>query len=76
MPRPFEALSTCGMSGAPISTPCQKVCAVQGQSGLCVGCGRTLREIAAWGSYDEPRRLAIMAELPARLAAAKIGTPD
>lgn len=53
----------------PISTPCQKVCAVEGQSGLCIGCGRTLREIAAWASLDEPQRQAIMAELPARLAA-------
>jgi hypothetical protein len=64
------------MSGAPISTPCRNVCAVEGRSGLCVGCGRTLREIAAWTSYDEPRRLAIMAELPTRLAAAKIKTPS
>jgi len=59
------------MSAAAISTPCQKVCAVDGKSGLCVGCGRTLREIAAWSSYDEPRRQQIMAELPARVAAAK-----
>lgn len=63
------------MSGAPISTPCQKVCAVHGEIGLCVGCGRTLREIAAWSSYDEPRRQAIMAELPARIAAAKVKQP-
>jgi len=62
------------MSGPAISTPCQKICAVEGQSGMCVGCGRTLREIAAWTSYDEARRLQIMAELPARLAArAKAG---
>jgi predicted Fe-S protein YdhL (DUF1289 family) len=63
------------MSGAPISTPCLKVCAVSGEAGLCVGCGRTLTEIAAWASYDEPRRQAIMAELPARLAAAKLEPP-
>lgn len=63
------------MDAPVISTPCLKVCAVSGQSGLCVGCGRTLREIAAWGSYDEPRRLQIMAELPARLAAAAVKTP-
>jgi predicted Fe-S protein YdhL (DUF1289 family) len=60
---------------APISTPCRKVCIVDGASSLCLGCGRTLREIAAWTSYDESRRLAIMAELPARLAAAMIKTP-
>lgn len=50
------------------STPCLKVCAVSGESGLCIGCGRTLREIAAWGSLSELERLAIMAALPARMA--------
>jgi len=53
-----------------ISSPCIKVCAVSGQTGFCIGCGRTLAEIANWGSLDEDRRRAIMAELPARLAAA------
>ncbi len=57
------------MAPNPPSTPCVKVCIVSGQSGICVGCGRTLQEIASWGGMDEPRRLAIMAELPARLAA-------
>lgn len=63
------------MEPHPISSPCIKVCAVSGQTGLCIGCGRTLKEIAAWGSLDEPRRQAITAELPARLAAAAGPTP-
>ena len=58
----------------PISTPCIKVCAVSGQTGLCIGCGRTLAEIANWGALEEPARLAIMATLPARLAAAEAET--
>lgn len=57
------------MSGQQISTPCLKVCMVSGQTSQCVGCGRTLKEIAAWGRMTEPERLAIMAQLPARLAA-------
>ena len=57
------------MAAPLISTPCVNVCAVDGRTGLCVGCGRTLKEIAAWGGLDEPRRRAIMAELPTRLAA-------
>lgn len=57
------------MSPAPISTPCIKVCAVSGQTGACIGCGRTLQEIARWGGMDEAERKAIMAELPARLEA-------
>jgi predicted Fe-S protein YdhL (DUF1289 family) len=52
------------------STPCIKVCAVSGQSGLCIGCGRTLQEIAQWGRLSEHERRAIMATLPGRLAAA------
>ncbi|HYD73299.1 MAG TPA: DUF1289 domain-containing protein [Candidatus Binatia bacterium] len=56
------------MPPPPISTPCTKVCAVSGQTGLCIGCGRTLSEIARWGALTEPERKAIMAELPARLA--------
>jgi predicted Fe-S protein YdhL (DUF1289 family) len=52
----------------PISTPCIKVCAVSGQTGLCIGCGRTLAEIAGWAAMDERRRSEIMAELAGRLA--------
>ena len=56
------------MNPGPVSTPCIKICIVRGESGLCVGCGRTLAEIAGWGGMDEDRRREIMAELPARLA--------
>jgi predicted Fe-S protein YdhL (DUF1289 family) len=59
------------VSTAPISSPCIKVCAVSGRTGLCIGCGRTLAEIAGWGGMDEAQRQAIMAELPARRAAAE-----
>ncbi len=52
------------------SSPCIKVCAVSGQTGLCIGCGRTLAEIASWGGLTEAERRAVMAELPARLAQA------
>ena len=52
----------------PITTPCIKVCVVDGESGLCLGCFRTLGEIAAWASLPEGRRVALMAELPARRA--------
>jgi hypothetical protein len=63
------------MSTAPVFSPCIKVCAVSGQTGLCIGCGRTLAEIAQWSGLDEARRRAIMAELPGRLAAAQEKTP-
>ena len=50
----------------PIATPCTKVCVVDGDSGLCLGCFRTLQEIAGWAGLPEAAREALMAELPAR----------
>ena len=58
------------MPSDPVNTPCIKVCAVSGATGLCVGCGRTLAEIANWGRLSEPERLAVMQALPGRRAAA------
>lgn len=51
---------------APITTPCIKVCVVDGESGLCLGCYRKLNEVAAWGRLSDTEREAIMAELAGR----------
>ena len=40
----------------PIKTPCVKVCVVDGQSGNCLGCGRTLGEIARWARFSDDER--------------------
>jgi predicted Fe-S protein YdhL (DUF1289 family) len=50
----------------PIATPCIQVCAVDGESGLCLGCHRTLREIGGWSRLTDEERAQIMAELPSR----------
>jgi hypothetical protein len=55
------------MTALPISSPCIRVCAIEADTGRCMGCGRTLREIAAWSGLGEVERLRIMAELPRRL---------
>lgn len=52
-----------------IVSPCEKICAVDPASGLCLGCGRNLNEIASWTSYSDAERRRIMAELPRRLDA-------
>jgi len=49
-----------------ITTPCTKVCTLDPISRLCVGCGRTLDEIARWSALSEGERARIMAELPGR----------
>jgi uncharacterized protein len=65
-----QAVKTRLMStNEPIVSPCVRVCAVDGMRGQCVGCGRTLREIAGWSGYSPAERAAIMAALPARMAA-------
>ena len=51
---------------ADIESPCNKVCVVDPVSALCVGCGRSLAEIAA-GSGSRRARARIMADLPRRL---------
>jgi len=47
-------------------SPCIKVCTIEAATGLCVGCARTLTEIAAWSALSEGERARIMTELPAR----------
>jgi predicted Fe-S protein YdhL (DUF1289 family) len=51
-----------------IETPCNRVCVVHPALKLCIGCGRSLDEIARWIDLDAAARARIMAQLPSRLA--------
>jgi hypothetical protein len=53
-----------------IESPCVKVCTLETRSGLCLGCGRTIKEIARWSAMTVEERRLVMTELPSRLAAA------
>jgi predicted Fe-S protein YdhL (DUF1289 family) len=53
----------------PIESPCVNICALEPASDICLGCGRSLAEIARWSRYSDAERAEIMASLPARLAA-------
>jgi predicted Fe-S protein YdhL (DUF1289 family) len=46
------------------------------RTNLCFGCGRTLPEIARWHRMESPERLAVMAELPARMSEAGLVRPE
>ncbi len=59
---------------SPIETPCLKVCVLEPGSGQCRGCGRTIDEIAGWGSMSGSERRRVMALLPDRIAALKART--
>jgi uncharacterized protein len=51
-----------------IDSPCSKVCTLDPGAQLCLGCGRTLREIEIWSTLSAPERARLMMELPERLA--------
>jgi uncharacterized protein len=59
-----------------IETPCIAVCMMDPRTNLCFGCGRTLPEIARWPRMESAERLAVMAELPARMAEAGLPQPE
>jgi len=49
-----------------IETPCVNICKLD-ERGICIGCFRSLQEIAAWSRMSEAERRLIMAGL--------VGTP-
>ncbi|MEM9053959.1 MAG: DUF1289 domain-containing protein [Pseudomonadota bacterium] len=55
------------MTRPKIESPCIKVCAVDGQTGLCLGCGRSLKEIGGWMQLGDEGRRAVIDILPDRL---------
>ncbi len=55
-------------SSEPVASPCISVCVMDASGGLCIGCFRTLDEIAAWSVLDAGAKRAVLAALPARRA--------
>jgi len=49
-----------------IWTPCIKVCFVDPDSAMCVGCFRTLSELAQWTKLSDAERETIGGILPER----------
>ena len=48
-----------------VLSPCIGVCTL-GQAGFCLGCFRTLQEIATWSRMTDEARAAVMTDLPGR----------
>lgn len=49
-------------------SPCVRVCRLDAEGRFCLGCGRTLGEIARWRDAAPAERRAILARLAARRA--------
>ena len=65
------------MRSSPVPSPCVSVCRIDPASGLCVGCLRTLDEIAAWGSLTDGAKRAIWNDIERRRSAGRDATkPD
>jgi uncharacterized protein len=50
-----------------VPSPCVDICDVDETCKYCIGCGRSLDEIAAWFTASNEQRQAILDELPERL---------
>lgn len=57
-------LKRCPDTGAVLS-PCTKVCKISSETALCLGCGRTLDEIAAWSRASDEYKLRVWERLEA-----------
>jgi uncharacterized protein len=49
-----------------IESPCVKLCVVHTEARICVGCYRTMDEIAGWSRLTHAARAEVMAALPTR----------
>lgn len=57
----------CGAAGARVASPCINVCRLDPATGCCLGCRRSLDEIAAWSALDDGARRAVWARLARRI---------
>jgi predicted Fe-S protein YdhL (DUF1289 family) len=50
-----------------IESPCRRICVLDSVTDLCIGCGRTRAEIAAWRGLSPEERRSVMTLLADRL---------
>lgn len=65
---PYIRSGTFGLAEHAVETPCVNICLLDPATGTCLGCGRTLAEIARWAEMTDAERRTVMAVLPARMA--------
>ena len=49
-----------------VLSPCIGICTLDPKSGYCLGCRRSVDEIARWMTLDNPARQQIIDQLPTR----------
>ena len=58
-----------------LNSPCIEICALDARAGHCAGCGRSLAEIAEWGSASADRKRDTLASLTKQMALLVAGLP-
>ena len=53
----------------PVASPCNSVCRMEPATGFCLGCRRTLDEIAGWSRMADDDKRRIIDQLPQRAPA-------
>ena len=55
-----------------IESPCISVCQIDGDSGYCLGCWRTLEEVSRWRGFTEDEKRDVLDQLCDRRRAAGV----
>jgi len=63
--------NSAGDAASDVPSPCVSVCTMDPAGMLCLGCFRTLDEIAVWSVLDANAKRAVLAALPARRGAVR-----
>ncbi len=64
-----------GTCNTDVASPCINVCRMDEASGWCLGCLRTLDEIASWSVMDDAAKRAVWARLSERRAGRALPAP-
>ena len=46
-----------------VKSPCNNICTIQKNTRICVGCGRTIKEIVNWMSFNDNEKKIILSKL-------------
>jgi predicted Fe-S protein YdhL (DUF1289 family) len=53
-------------AGSPVPSPCNNVCRMDGATGFCLGCLRTIEEVIAWRDLPDDGRRDVWRQLAMR----------
>jgi uncharacterized protein len=62
----YDTLACAVTTSQQVASPCINVCQMNPDTGLCLGCLRTLDEIAGWLEFSDARKREVLAQIAAR----------